>query len=144
MTPLEKAASQLSLTDFIYDREEGLETTRLLLQATDAEPDPSFFGAGHKEGFHLWMSHIDPLYYSRSLEDRFGVAMSIFTRNVISDPELLWTVLDTSRAIPAWSIHMTNDDEETLLHRAAACIGVCAIWMYRDCWQWLRPRLEGR
>lgn len=98
----------------------AVEGPRLLLNETEREPDLACY-LGSKQGFSMWQQALDPLYYQRSLEERFEVAMSL-TYGWKNGPEVLRLALARG-ALPSLAHCMTNRFGETLLHAVARGMG---------------------
>ena len=96
--------------------------TSLLLHTTDLEPE-DLVCSNSKESFSLLQIYIDPLYYSKPIEKRFIVAMSLALRNAIYQPETFLLALGNGPTIPAPSLQMTDGKNQTLLHVVAWNIG---------------------
>ena len=97
----------------------AVEGPRLLLNETECEPRLGLY-SGSKEGFSMWQQTLDPLYYQRSLKERFQVAMSLVYG--WNGPEILRLALALG-PLPPLAHCMTDRYGETLLHAVAWGMG---------------------
>ena len=112
---------------------------RFLRQNTESEPSKNFL-YDSKETFSFLQPIIDPLHYSKSVEERFEQVVSMAFERSHYSSEALSLALDQNSSVPPASVRLSDDRGVTLLHVAAKGIGDMSRKIRREI---LQLRLRG-
>ena len=107
--------------------EEITRSMRLLLPMTEPEPNRAFRFTT-KEAFSSWLHEFDPLYYSKSVEERFDEFLSASAYTLVSEPSVLLNALNEDSIFCPKFVNYSNPSRVTLLHAAAKEIAFNIAW----------------